>query len=156
MADQLTTIEVFENENSESIFGAMVKNAFDKQAKQSEEYPEVRTRSELERMIMDLPSAQQAAVFFKGFGDSTRIRILHALSVRELCVSDLCQLLEVSQPAVSNHLRVLGNQRMVKYRRSGKNVFYSLDGWHINAIIGMGMEYLGLKTEEEMEEDAIE
>ncbi|MBQ9988416.1 MAG: helix-turn-helix transcriptional regulator [Clostridia bacterium] len=93
-------------------------------------------------LIMDFPSSLLAASFFKAFSDGTRLRLLQALSIREMCVSDLCALLELNQPAVSNHLRILSNQRIVKSRRSGKNIFYSLDDWHINAIIGMAMEHL--------------
>ena len=104
----------------------------------------VRKMSQMRQLVMDYGTSQQAAQFFKTFADGTRLRLLQALSVREMCVTDLCHLLEMSQPAVSNHLRVLNNQRIVKSRRSGKNIFYSLDGWHINAIIGMAMEYLSM------------
>ena len=102
----------------------------------------VQKMSQMRELVMDYATSQQAAQFFKTFADGTRLRLLQALSVRELCVSDLCGLLEMSQPAVSNHLRVLSNQQIVKSRRSGKNIFYSLDDWHINAIIGMAMEHL--------------
>lgn len=69
-----------------------------------------------------------------------------------MCVSDLCEMLEISQPAISNHLRILNNQRIVQFRRSGKNVFYSLDEWHINAIIGMALEYLDVAFPEHARE----
>lgn len=108
----------------------------------------VRTLGQMRAMIMDYPSSLLASNFFKAFSDGTRLRLLQALSVREMCVSDLCALLELSQPAVSNHLRVLNNQRIVKSRRSGKNIFYSLDDWHINAIIGMAMEHLSFACPE--------
>ena len=106
----------------------------------------VQKMSQMRQLVMDYGTSQQAAQFFKTFADGTRLRLLQALSVREMCVTDLCHLLEMSQPAVSNHLRVLNNQRIVKSRRSGKNIFYSLDGWHINAIIGMAMEYLSMNA----------
>ncbi len=102
----------------------------------------VRTIGQMRALIMDFPSSLLASNFFKAFSDGTRLRLLQALSIREMCVSDLCTLLELSQPAISNHLRVLNHQRIVKMRRSGKNIFYSLDDWHINAIIGMAMEHL--------------
>lgn len=102
----------------------------------------IRTIGQMRALIMDFPTSLIAANFFKSFADGTRLRLLQALSVREMCVSDLCTLLELSQPAVSNHLRVLNHQRIIKMRRSGKNIFYSLDDWHINAIIGMGLEHL--------------
>lgn len=104
----------------------------------------VRTIGQMRDRIMDFPSSLIIANFFKTFSDGTRLRILQALSVREMCVSDMCTLLDQSQPAVSNHLRVLNHQRIVKTRRSGKNTFYSLDDWHINAIIGMAMEHLSM------------
>ncbi len=110
----------------------------------SETVEPVRKMSQMRQLVMDYGMSQQAAQFFKTFADGTRLRLLQALSVREMCVTDLCHLLEMSQPAVSNHLRVLNNQHIVKSRRSGKNIFYSLDGWHINAIIGMAMEYLSM------------
>lgn len=104
----------------------------------------VQKMSQMRELVMDYGASQQAAQFFKTFADGTRLRLLQALSVRELCVSDLCALLEVSQPAVSNHLRILSNLHVVKSRRSGKNIFYSLDDWHINAIIGMALEHLAM------------
>lgn len=110
----------------------------------SETVEPVRKMSQMRQLVMDYGMSQQAAQFFKTFADGTRLRLLQALSVREMCVTDLCHLLEMSQPTVSNHLRVLNNQHIVKSRRSGKNIFYSLDGWHINAIIGMAMEYLSM------------
>lgn len=80
--------------------------------------------------------------FFRVFGDSTRIRILYALSRSEMCVCDLSKLLGVSQSAISHQLQVLRASRLVKYRREGKTVFYSLDDEHIFSIINMGIEHL--------------
>lgn len=119
------------------------------QAQESEQSDTmVHTIGQMRELIMDFPASLMAANFFKAFSDGTRLRLLQALSVREMCVSDLCELLELSQPAVSNHLRVLNHQRIVKHRRSGKNIFYSLDDWHINAIIGMAMEHLSFAQPE--------
>ena len=112
---------------------------------QRSHFAEVKTIGQMRQLILDFPNSLTAANFFKSFSDGTRLRILQALSVRDMCVSDLCDLLELSQPAVSNHLRILSNQRIVKFRRSGKNIFYSLDDWHINAIIGMAMEHLSFR-----------
>lgn len=117
-----------------------------------QEEEEIHTIGQMRRAIMDFPTSQAAATFFKCFSDSTRLRLLQALSIREMCVSDLCEMLELSQPAVSNHLRILNNQRIVQFRRSGKNVFYSLDEWHINAIIGMALEYLDVAFPEHARE----
>ncbi len=82
------------------------------------------------------------AELFKVFGDSTRIKILYALFERELCVCDISNLLGISQTAVSHQLRILKTNKLVKYRRNGKIVFYSLDDDHVNKIIACGMEHI--------------
>ena len=82
------------------------------------------------------------AELFKVFGDYTRIRILYALFEAELCVCDIAQLLGLSQTAVSHQLRVLKNSKLVKFRREGKTVFYSLADDHVRRIIGQGMEHI--------------
>ncbi|MCD8379595.1 MAG: metalloregulator ArsR/SmtB family transcription factor [Lachnospiraceae bacterium] len=82
------------------------------------------------------------AELFKVFGDTTRIRILYALFVSELCVSDIAQLLNLSQPAVSHQLKILKDAKLVKFRRDGKIIFYSLDDDHVRTIISMGMEHV--------------
>ena len=82
------------------------------------------------------------AEIFKVFGDSTRIRILYALFENELCVGDLAQILNLSQSSVSHQLRILKNSKLVKFRREGKIMFYSLDDDHVRAILSMGMEHI--------------
>ena len=82
------------------------------------------------------------AEFFKVFGDSTRIRILYALRETELCVCDIASLLGLTQTAVSHQLRVLKSSKLVKARRNGKTVFYSLDDDHIHSILDMGIHHL--------------
>lgn len=82
------------------------------------------------------------AELFKVFGDSTRIKILYALFEAELCVCDIAQLLNVSQTAVSHQLRVLKNNKLVKFRKEGKNVFYSLADDHVRRIINQGIEHV--------------
>lgn len=82
------------------------------------------------------------AELFKVFGDSTRIKILYALFEAELCVCDIAQLLGLTQSAVSHQLRVLKGSRLVKFRRDGKTVFYSLADGHVRKIIGQGMEHV--------------
>lgn len=84
----------------------------------------------------------ELAEFFRVFGDSTRIRILYALSKAEMCVCDIAELLNVSQSAVSHQLQVLRSKRLVKYRRNGKAVLYSLDDQHIFSIIGQGIDHI--------------
>lgn len=82
------------------------------------------------------------AELFKVFGDSTRIKILYALSEGELCVGDIAQILNLSQSSVSHQLRILKNSKLVRFRRDGKVIFYSLDDDHVRNIINMGMEHV--------------
>jgi ArsR family transcriptional regulator len=82
------------------------------------------------------------ADFFKVFGDSTRIKILYALFSSEMCVQDLAELLHMNQSAISHQLRTLKQSDLVKYRKDGKHVFYSLDDDHVSQIIGQGMAHL--------------
>ncbi len=82
------------------------------------------------------------AEFFKLFGDPTRISILWALSKAEMCVCDLCALLSMKQSAVSQHLKVLRQSRIVKFRRAGKVVYYSLDDDHIEGVLNLGMQHI--------------
>ena len=83
------------------------------------------------------------AEFFSVMGDSTRIKILYLLFNGEMCVCDISEKLNMSMSAISHQLRVLKNARIVKYRKSGKSVFYSLDDEHVKVIINMGVEHIG-------------
>ena len=82
------------------------------------------------------------AELFKVFGDSTRTRILSALFVSELCVCDIAELLGMTVSAISHQLRVLKQSSLVKYRKSGKSVLYSLADDHVHTILGQGMEHI--------------
>ncbi len=82
------------------------------------------------------------AELYRIFGDSTRIKILYALFEQELCVCDIAFALEMTLSAISHQLRILKQARLVKYRRSGKAVFYSLSDSHVKLIIGQGMEHI--------------
>lgn len=82
------------------------------------------------------------AELFKIFGDSTRIKILYALYESELCVCDIAKLMDVTQSAVSHQLRVLKHSKLVKFRREGKTVYYSLADDHVTRILSQGMEHL--------------
>ena len=79
---------------------------------------------------------------FRIFGDTTRIKILYALFESELCVGDMAQALGMTQSAVSHQLRVLKSSKLVKFRREGKTVFYSLDDDHVRSILSLGMEHV--------------
>lgn len=82
------------------------------------------------------------AELFKIFGDSTRVKLLYILSLSEMCVFDLAQLLGVSQSAVSHQLRALKASKLVRYRREGKAVFYALADSHVRTIIDQGLEHV--------------
>ena len=90
----------------------------------------------------DTVALYELADLFKLFGDSTRIGILWALSESEMCVCDLCALLKMKQPAVSHQLKNLKESRVVKARRDGKIVYYSLDDEHIRRLLNLGMEHV--------------
>lgn len=82
------------------------------------------------------------AELFKVFADSTRIRILYVLFESEMCVCDIAQILNMTQSAISHQLRVLKQSRLVKYRRSGKSILYSLADEHVRTIINQGLEHI--------------
>lgn len=82
------------------------------------------------------------AELFKVFGDSTRIRILYVLFEAEMCVCDIAQLLGMTQSAISHQFQVLKKSKLVKYRREGKTVFYSLADDHVRAMLDQGMEHV--------------
>ena len=82
------------------------------------------------------------AELFKVFGDTTRIRLLYILFQSEMCVCDLAMMLGIGQSAVSHQLKLLRNNRLVKSRREGKTVFYSLSDGHVRTIIDQGFEHL--------------
>lgn len=82
------------------------------------------------------------AEIFKVFGDSTRIKILYVLFEQEMCVCDIAQLLNMTQSAVSHQLKILKQSRLVKNRREGKAVFYSLADGHVRSIINQGLEHI--------------
>ena len=82
------------------------------------------------------------AEIFKVFGDSTRIKILYVLFEQEMCVCDIAQLLNMTQSAISHQLKILKQSRLVKNRREGKAVFYSLADGHVRSIINQGLEHI--------------
>ena len=97
---------------------------------------EVRAQMPDEENLMDL------ADFFKVFGDATRVKILCALFKAEMCVCDISALLGMTKSAVSHQLRVLKHAKLVKYRRDGKVVYYSLDDEHVKTIFDQGLSHV--------------
>ena len=79
---------------------------------------------------------------FKVLGDQTRIKIIYALFKRELCVCDISRVLNMSQSAISHQLRTLKSAHLVKFRKEGKQVYYSLDDNHINLLFNAGLEHV--------------
>lgn len=99
----------------------------------------------VESVTNDMPDEEELydlAELFKIFGDSTRIKILYVLFEKEMCVCDIAELLHMTQSAISHQLRVLKQSRLVKFRREGKTVFYSLADNHVHTIINQGMEHI--------------
>lgn len=84
---------------------------------------------------------QNLSEMFKLFADETRLRIICSILNTELCVCDLCELLELSQSAVSHQLQLLRSSKLVKYRKEGKQVYYSLEDDHIESIIKMSLAH---------------
>ena len=97
---------------------------------------QVRASLPMDETLYDL------AELFKIFGDSTRVKLLYALLGGELCVCDLAKLMEVTQSAVSHQLRVLKNSKLVKFRREGRTIYYSLADHHVVSILNQGMEHI--------------
>jgi len=100
-----------------------------------------------EEVISDLSD------FFKNFGDSTRLRIVSALMCGELCVQDICDVLEMSTSAISHQLRILRGAKIVRFRRDGKQVYYSIDDNHVGILYSVGMAHL---KEGDLQENAKE
>ncbi len=99
----------------------------------------------VDRVMGAMPGEEELfdlAELFKVFGDSTRIRILYVLFEAEMCVCDIAQLLGMTQSAISHQLQVLKKSKLVKYRREGKTVFYSLADDHVRAMLDQGMEHV--------------
>ena len=99
----------------------------------------------VERVLEKQPQDEylyDLAELFKVFGDTTRIKILYAQFESELCVGDIASILSLSQSAISHQLRILKDSKLVKFRRDGKIIFYSLDDEHVRNILAMGMEHV--------------
>lgn len=97
------------------------------------------------KVLKAMPKEQELfdlAEFYKVFGDPTRVKILYVLSQSEMCVCDIANLLGMGQSAISHQLRVLKQMRLVKFKRDGKTVFYSLADGHIETILAQGMEHI--------------
>lgn len=92
--------------------------------------------------MLDIDVINELSDLFKIFGDATRIKILHALSCSEMCVCDLAACLGMTHSAISHQLRVLKAYNLVKPRKQGKVVYYTLADSHVNAILNTGLEHV--------------
>ncbi|NLE75588.1 MAG: helix-turn-helix transcriptional regulator [Chloroflexi bacterium] len=105
------------------------------------------TSARLREALVDEDLAFDLASLFGALADPTRIRIVSALHHSELCVTDLVGLLGISQPAVSHQLRILRSLRLVRARRKGRRVFYSLDDEHVRILFEQGLDHLGIEAD---------
>ena len=92
--------------------------------------------------MTDERTTNQLADTFAALSDTTRLRIIEALSLEEMCVCDLSAALRLSQSATSHQLRILRNLRLVKHRRAGRQVYYSLDDEHIRGLFAQGLDHV--------------
>ncbi len=98
--------------------------------------------SRVSQELPDTGQVQSMAEMFRALGDPTRLRLILALAREELCVCDLTALTEVSASAISHQLRVLRGLKLVKYRRQGKMVYYSLDDAHVEQLLTVAQEHV--------------
>ncbi|WP_017324421.1 helix-turn-helix transcriptional regulator [Synechococcus sp. PCC 7336] len=103
-------------------------------------------REELLSAPLPIPKAQRMAEFFSVLADPNRLRLLSILAERELCVCDLAAIAEMSESAVSHQLRTLRAMRLVRYRKQGRNVFYTLNDSHVLALYRTAAEHLDEST----------
>lgn len=101
-----------------------------------------RYKEEIIENLVDEEVLYDVAELFKAFADSTRIKIISLLKGQRLCVNSISDILNISQSAISHQLKILKNAKIVKSKREGKWIFYSLDDMHIQKIFDMGLEHI--------------
>jgi len=97
---------------------------------------------EAQQHLVDGPAAVRLAKTFKALSDPTRVRLISALSHSEMCVHELAAAVGVSQSAVSHQLRTLREMRLVRFRKEGRHVYYTLDDDHIHGLFDQGLEHV--------------
>ncbi len=107
-----------------------------------ENCPHYQNISKVKKMELNIEQIEELSNMFKLFADNTRLRIICSILNTELCVCDLCELLNLNQSTVSHQLQLLRNAKLVKYRKEGKQVFYSLQDEHIEKIISLSLEHI--------------
>ena len=100
------------------------------------------TAEEIENKMPEESELYDLADLFKVFGDSTRIKILYVLFENEMCVDDIASILNMTQSAISHQLRILKQNRLVKFRKEGKTVLYTLADEHVFTILSQGIEHV--------------
>lgn len=98
---------------------------------------------EVHEQMPDEEILYDLAELFKVFGDSTRIKILYVLFESEMCVNDIASVLNMTASAISHQLRVLKQSQLIKFRRDGKSIYYSLADDHVRTILDQGMNHIG-------------
>lgn len=139
-----------DNRESKAYSKHMNKYSYERVIKVADERIEIcevqNIHAEIVEAVMEQMPAEEIlydlAELFKVFGDSTRIKILYVLLESEMCVCDIANLLGMTQSAISHQLRVLKQSRLVKFRREGKSVMYSLVDDHVRSVIETGMEHV--------------
>ena len=101
-----------------------------------------KTAEEIENKMPEESELYELADLFKVFGDSTRIKILYVLFENEMCVYDIANILNMTQSAISHQLRVLKQNRLVRYRKEGKTVLYTFEDEHVFTILSQGIEHV--------------
>ena len=100
------------------------------------------TANEIENKMPEESELYELADLFKVFGDSTRIKILYVLFENEMCVYDIANILNMTQSAISHQLRILKQNRLVRFRKEGKTVLYTLADEHVFTILRQGIEHI--------------
>ena len=98
--------------------------------------------SNVKKKMKSETTIERLSETFKALSDKTRVKLLFALSIQELCVCEIVNLLETTKSAISHQLRILRNMRLVKYRKDGKMAFYSLDDNHITNLFAEGLKHI--------------
>lgn len=119
-----------------------MKNSCSNSAKNVEDRDAMRKLEEVKDTLPPPRTLEYLREFFSVFGDSTRLRILYFLSQGEFCVADISFLVGMEQSAVSHQLKILRLNRLVKYRRDGTTIFYSLDDAHVGELLGTALEHI--------------
>ena len=102
-----------------------------------------KTKKEILYYLPNIETAEALSRFFSSFADGTRLRVISAVSLKKMCVSDIADVCGLNQTTVSHQLKVLKNEGIVKSERQGKVVFYSLKDQRINQVLLLGVEYCG-------------